>query len=67
MPDDSRNESERLWTAEDVADFLGCHVQTVYRKAREGELPSVKVGGLRRFNPAAVRAATSETVGEGAA
>ena len=49
MPDADRNEVERLWIAEDVAEFLGIHVQTVYRKARTGEIPSLKVGGARRF------------------
>ena len=51
---DGRN-GERLWTAEDVAEYLGMHVQTVYAKARLGEIPSVKIGNARRFIPERIR------------
>jgi len=56
MADNARNEPEPLWTAEDVAGFLGIHVQTVYAKARSGELPSFKVGGARRFRRSNIEA-----------
>lgn len=38
------NGPERLWTAEDVAVFLGIHVRTVYAKANSGEIPSSRWG-----------------------
>lgn len=56
MADPTRNEPEPLWTAEDVAAFLGIHVQTVYTKARAGVLPSLKVGGARRFRRSDIEA-----------
>lgn len=55
MNDRERNGTEPLWTAEDVAAFLGVHVQTVYQKALRGEIPSVKIGAARRFVPSAIR------------
>ena len=53
MGDDARND-ERLWTAEDVARYLGMHVQTVYQKARDGLIPSIKIGDKRRFRRAEI-------------
>jgi len=52
---------EPLWDAKDVAAFLKVSRSWVYLHAEAGTLPSVKVGGLRRFVPAHVRAwATGE-------
>ena len=34
---------EKLYTAQEVADCLGCSLQTVYELVRSGELPSLKV------------------------
>lgn len=56
MPDTTRNEPERLWTAEEVAEFLGLHPQTVYAKSRSGEIPSHKIGRALRFRPSEVQA-----------
>ena len=46
------NESvgKRLLNAEEAAGYLGLKVDTVYRKARLRELPSVKVGRALRFD-----------------
>lgn len=52
MTQNDGNAAERLWTADDVAEFLGIHVQTVYSKALAGEIPSLKVGARRRFRRA---------------
>jgi len=51
---DGRNE-DRLWTAEEVAAYLGLHPQTVYTKSRLGEIPSFKIGRALRFKPTEVR------------
>ena len=50
------NDDDRLWTAEEVARFLGIHPQTVYAKARTGEYPSHRIGRTLRFKPAEIRA-----------
>ena len=50
-----RREGEGLWDANDVAVFLKASRSWVYEKAESGQLPSVKIGGLLRFNPAAIR------------
>lgn len=47
---------ESLWDAQDVARFLKVSRSWVYQKAEAGELPSLRVGGLVRFEPATVRA-----------
>ena len=41
---------KRLLTAEEAAAYLGLKVDTVYKKARLRELPSVKVGRALRFD-----------------
>lgn len=57
MPTEQRNDGpERLWTAEEVATLLGLHVQTVYEKAKAGEIPSLKLGAIRRFRPSEIQA-----------
>lgn len=48
--------TDRLWTADEVADFLGLHVQTVYSKAQAGEIPSFKIGSKRRFRRSEIEA-----------
>jgi excisionase family DNA binding protein len=44
-----------LWTWREVARALKVSRSWVYAKAETGELPSLRVGGLLRFDPAAVR------------
>jgi excisionase family DNA binding protein len=41
---------KRLLTAKEAARYLGLKVDTVYKKARLRELPSVKVGRALRFD-----------------
>lgn len=38
-----------IMTLEEVADYLRVHKSTVYRLAREGEIPSTKVANQWRF------------------
>jgi len=40
---------EKLLSVREVAHFLGVDEATVYRKARAGQLPTVRVGRLWRF------------------
>ncbi len=40
---------EHLWTVPELAQFLGLHEKTVYRLARTGELPCVRLGSRVRF------------------
>jgi excisionase family DNA binding protein len=48
--------SPSLLTYRDIAERLAVSVMTVRRMAARGELPLVRVGGLVRFEPAAVGA-----------
>ena len=41
---------KRLLNVREAAEYLGLDVDTVYRKARLRELPSVKVGRALRFD-----------------
>ena len=61
------NQSERLWTAEQVAHYLGVSKSWVYRSATDGRLPSVRIGSVLRFLPASVppRAANSHSASVG--
>lgn len=47
--------SEALWDAKDVAAYLKVSRSWVYQHAEDGTLPSVRIGGLRRFVPEQVR------------
>jgi excisionase family DNA binding protein len=50
MPSTGANEDRALMKAEDVADILkDVPVSTVYAWARQGFLPSLKIGRHRRF------------------
>ncbi|WP_235969504.1 helix-turn-helix domain-containing protein [Anaeromyxobacter diazotrophicus] len=49
------NENEPLWDARDVAGFLKVSRSWVYSHTEDGTLPSVRIGGLRRFIPAHIR------------
>lgn len=46
---------EALWDARDVARYLKVSRSWAYQKADAGLLPSLKIGGLLRFDPEAVR------------
>ena len=41
---------ESMLTAREVAELLGVHENWVYDQAANGELPSYKIGGTRRFD-----------------
>ncbi len=45
-----------LWDANDVASYLKASRSWVYQRAEAGQLPCLRIGGLLRFDPAAVRA-----------
>ena len=44
----------RLMTIDDVAEVLTLSKSTVYRMAQRKQLPSLVIGGCRRFDPAAL-------------
>ena len=47
---------ERLWTPEDLADYLGIPVQTLYQWRRKGTGPrGRRVGRHLRYDPTVVR------------
>lgn len=48
--------TEPLWTWREVADYLRASRSWVYKAAEAGTLPSLRIGGLLRFDPAAVKA-----------
>jgi excisionase family DNA binding protein len=48
--------SKSLWDALDVARYLKASRNWVYQQADAGKLPSVRMGGLRRFDPDKIRA-----------
>lgn len=47
---------DRLWTAEDVADYLQASRSWVYMQAAKGTIPCKRVIGLLRFVPDEIRA-----------
>jgi hypothetical protein len=56
VPGTTAEAFESLWTADDVARFLQASRSWVYQKAEAGVVPALRVCGLLRFEPAAVRA-----------
>ena len=48
--------NEGLWDARDVAGYLKASRSWVYMRAEAGNLPCLRIGGLLRFDPAAIRA-----------
>jgi excisionase family DNA binding protein len=51
----SADVSDRLWTPDEVAHFLGLTRKGVYGLAERRLLPSIKVGARLRFDPADIR------------
>jgi excisionase family DNA binding protein len=49
-------QSRRLLTAREVAEVLGVHPQTVWNEAYRGNLRSVRIGRLRKFDAEDVEA-----------
>lgn len=56
MDTDDMEQEEGLWDANDVARFIKASRSWVYQRAQAGQLPCVKIGGLLRFEPTAIRA-----------
>jgi excisionase family DNA binding protein len=56
MVSNEANAAGELWDAKDVARYLKVSRSWVYHRAEAGFLPSLRVGGLVRFEPALVRA-----------
>ena len=40
---------DRLLSVKEAAARLGASIRTVYRRLKDGSLPSTKIGGLRRI------------------
>ncbi len=53
----------RLWDANDVARYLRVSRSWVYHRVDAGQLPSLRVGGLVRFDPDVVQAFARGEVG----
>jgi excisionase family DNA binding protein len=51
-------EFDALWSPKELAQYLRVSRSWVYQRAESGQLPSIRIGGLLRFDPAAVRAMT---------
>jgi len=47
---------EELWTAADVARYLKASRRWVYTKTSAGLIPTVDLFGMRRYDPADIRA-----------
>jgi excisionase family DNA binding protein len=56
----TKEEIENLLTAEELATRFNCDPMHIYRLAWANRLPSVKIGRLRRFAPAAIAAMLAE-------
>ena len=53
---------DRLWTFQDVSDFLGVPIGTLYQwRVRAEGPPAFKIGGHVRFDPDRVRAWLAES------
>ena len=48
-------EVSRILTAKEVADYLRCHISTVYRLAKNGKLPAFRLGADWRFREDALQ------------
>jgi len=47
---------EPLWTVKEVMQYLQASKAWVYSASASGSLPSLRIGGLLRFDPAVVQA-----------
>ena len=57
----SPHAEESLWDANDVAAYLKVSRSWVYQHAAAGLMPYLKIGGLLRFSPSAVRSWSLES------
>jgi excisionase family DNA binding protein len=59
-------EQPAILTVREVADYLRMHEMTIYRMARQGEIPAYKVGNRWRFNRQRIEEwLTAHEVGQG--
>jgi excisionase family DNA binding protein len=56
MSDWNQDAGEALWDAVDVARYLKASRSYVYKMAKAGILPCLRIGAMLRFDPARVRA-----------
>lgn len=57
--------TDRLWSTEDVAAYIGCHWQTVRRHVKRGHLPKgVKIGDQWFWEPEEVKEHLRERKGQ---
>lgn len=52
---------ERLLTAQEAADLLGIHHQTIRRLARQGRVPAIRLGSIGCFGQANSTLGSSRT------
>lgn len=64
IPSDSSDTAGRLMTAEEIGRLLNLPVHSVWRLARQGDLPVLRVGRLLRFDFRRVMAALEGQKGE---
>ena len=50
-----QNDARQYLKVEEVAQWFGVNRTTIYRLARQGRLPAIKVGGQWRFQRALLR------------
>ncbi len=58
MTSTAPSDVKELWDARDVARYFRASRSWVYHRAEAGLLPCVRIGGLLRFHPDAIRAVT---------
>jgi excisionase family DNA binding protein len=54
MINNKKTLKQGLLTVKEVAEHLNCKLSTIYAWAKMGMIPSYKVGGLLRFDPAEI-------------
>lgn len=57
--------ASRILTAKEVADYLRCHISTVYRLAKTGKLPGFRLGADWRFREDALQSWLDVELGSG--
>jgi excisionase family DNA binding protein len=50
----SSSDGDQILTTRMVADYLHCHLSTVYRLVKDGRIPHFKLGGDLRFQKSAI-------------
>lgn len=50
-----RQQSDKLWETQDVVDYLNIGTSTVYLWVKTRGLPCLKIGGVTRYDPEAVK------------